>query len=195
MAILTNNSKQNFDTTFTANHDANGDGTGLNPQPLKVDDTGSLEVYINGGGIDGVKIGITPQTSNDENQIYITAGQQEQVNQTSPGEAYLIVGGVNNTDSAQGTKGNYTAFSTDKAGALDVGGININNIPDDIGSVSIVLNDDNTGELDTAIQSARYDLIQAGTLLSFKRMYGFSQTITSVSGNKLMLNVSCYYGN
>jgi hypothetical protein len=48
MALLTDEQKNNFDTTLPANYDA-GDGT-LNPQPLNVDEEGAL-VVTNQGGI------------------------------------------------------------------------------------------------------------------------------------------------
>lgn len=49
MALLTDEQKNNFDTTLPANYDAL-DGT-LNPQPLNVDDEGLLKVAINGGSV------------------------------------------------------------------------------------------------------------------------------------------------
>ena len=53
MALLNNDKKLNFDTTLSANYDANGDGTGLNPQPLQVDANGALIVSGGGGIIQG----------------------------------------------------------------------------------------------------------------------------------------------
>lgn len=195
MSLISQDKKQIFNTPFIANHDASGLGD-VDPQPLNVDGQGNLQSYINGGFVSS-KIALTPQTAG-ESETLLTAGQMQQLNPSSESEKYLIVGGVNNNQTPEQTnliKGNYTPFSTDQAGALDVGGIFINNIPDDAGSQSAIIDDDNTATLNSTINSLRYDLIQDGLGLGYKRMYAFSQTITSVGGNKLMVNVSCYFGN
>jgi hypothetical protein len=72
MALLNNDKKLNFDTTLSANYDANGDGTGLNPQPLQVDANGALLVSGGGSNIiqaqnDVTGLGVNLKASQDGN--------------------------------------------------------------------------------------------------------------------------------
>ena len=149
MALLTDAQKNNFDTAFTAQYDDIGDNSILNPQPLQVDDTGSL----------------------------------------------LVTGTLGASMIAKNDADEQTSVKCDEHGALNVGGINITTIPDEIFSESSIVTHNDTGAINSAIQSMRYNLIQSAQTYNLTRMYEFTQTLTYIGGNDLLINVSAYFGN
>ena len=77
MGLLDDNAKANFDTTFIAEYDSEGDNSILNPQPLQVDDEGNLKVYMNGGLISSSMIAY----SQDRGNAQVTCDNQGALNQ------------------------------------------------------------------------------------------------------------------
>ena len=86
MPIYSDEFKNNFDTTFVSNYDENGDGTGVNPQPLNVDESGNLNVSIqnvNNGALN--------------TKMFATRDDAAQIPVTCDNEGALNVGGINTT--------------------------------------------------------------------------------------------------
>lgn len=76
MALINENVKQYLDKSLTANYDDNGDGTGVNGQPLQVDTDGNLLVNVNGGAVMGVMLAQDEATT----QVNVNADSLGQLN-------------------------------------------------------------------------------------------------------------------
>lgn len=111
MALLTDEQKQNFDTTFIAQYDQNGDNTLLNPQPLQLDDEGYLKVNVQTGAIN------TPMFAfKDNGQTYPVKCNDNGAIDAGAMNFSLIV----QTGGQYALAGEYTTFEDARAGIEDL---------------------------------------------------------------------------